>query len=50
MLVIYGFEEVIDLDLSSLPIETIICFLEGSLVIILILGLVFPESLCCGNH
>jgi len=50
MLVMCRFEEAMDLDLLLLPIGTIICFLEGSLVIILILGLVFPESLCCGNH
>ena len=45
MLVMCAFEEAINLDLLSLFIEIIICFLEGSLVVILILGLAFPKSL-----
>ena len=45
ILVICAFEEAMNLDLLSLFIEMIICFLEGSLVVILILGLAFPKSL-----
>ena len=45
MLVMCILEEAINLVLLSLPMKTIICFLEGSLVVILILGLLFPESL-----
>ena len=45
MLVMCILEEAINLVLLSLPMRTIICFLEGSLVVILILGLLFPESL-----
>ena len=45
ILVICAFEEAMNLDLLSLFIEMIICFLKGSLVVILILGLAFPKSL-----
>ena len=45
ILVICAFEEAMNLDLLLLFIEMIICFLKGSLVVILILGLAFPKSL-----
>ena len=44
-LVMCKFKEAMNFDLLSLSIGTIICFLEGLLVVILILDLIFPESL-----
>ena len=44
-LVMCKFKEAMNFDLLLLSIGTIICFLEGLLVVILILGLIFPESL-----
>ena len=36
---------VMSFDLLSLLIEIIICFLEGSFIVMLILGFIFPEPL-----
>jgi len=44
-LVMYKFKEAMNFDLLSLLIETIVYFLEELLVVILILGLTFSESL-----
>ena len=44
-LVMCKFEEAMKFDLLSLSIGMIICFLERLLVVILILGLTFSESL-----
>lgn len=35
-------EDAINLEMFSLPIETIICYHEGHLVVILICGFIFP--------